>query len=87
MTVLPPLCIIDQCPILWENVGSNVSFDYSSSGPRLAIVCNNLPGLPVSPQGEIVSMCTGNGTWYPNPAEIVCTQANNKGLSSTQFVA
>ena len=81
MTVLPPLCIIDQCPIPWENVGSNVSFEYSTSGPRL--VCNYLPGV-VSPQGEIVSICTGNGTWYPNPAEIVCTQAN-EGLSSTQF--
>ena len=82
MTVLLPLCIIDQCPIPWENVGSNVRFEYSASGSRL--VYNYLPGLP---QGEIVSICTGNGTWYPNPAEIVRTQANNKGLSSTQFVA
>ena len=84
LTFLPPLCIIDQCPVPWENVSSefDLTFEYSISGPRL--VCNYLSGLP--PKGEIVSVCIKSGSWYPDLAEIVCTQPNNEGLSSVQFI-
>ena len=82
MTLLPPLYIIyiDQCRIPWIAVSSefNVTFEYGISGPRLVYNC--LSGLP--PTGEIVSVCTSNGSWYPNPAEIVCTQPNDEGLFS-----
>ena len=61
--------MLDQCPIPWENVGSNVTFEYSISGTRLV-----LPGLPL--EGNIISVCTNNGSWCPNPADIVCTQPN-----------
>ena len=73
MTVLPH---IDQCPIPWENVSSNVTFAYSvnESSHYLA---------ELSPQGEIVSVCTSNGIWYPN------TQSNtdSEGLSSIQSIS
>ena len=75
-------CImLDQCPIPWENISSNVTFEYSISGPRL--IYNHFSGL--SPKGEIVSVCTSNGSWYPNPAEIDLCIVLNQGLSSTQI--
>ena len=61
-----------HCPIPWARVNSNIIFKYDSSGPQLVYRC--LPRL--QPQEEIISVCTSNGTWYPNPADIVCTFAN-----------
>ena len=60
--------VIDQCPIPWANMSLNniISFEYDADGPRL--VCNN--------REDIASICTNNGSWYPNPAEIICTQLN-----------
>ena len=43
-------------------MSSNTSFEYRADGPQL--VCNN--------QEDIASIiCTSNGSWYPNPAEII----------------
>ena len=74
MTLSP----LDQCPIPWEkfNVGSNVTFEYSISGPRL--IYNHPSGS--SPKGEIISVCASNGSWYPNPAEIDLCTVPNQGL-------
>ena len=57
-----------QCLVPWTNISSNISFMHRV-GPQLVYQC--LPGL--QPHGEMVSVCTSNGTWYPNPADIVCT--------------
>ena len=47
---------VDQCPTLWaNNMSLNVSFEYNVGGPQL--VCKYL-----SPQGEIVLICTNNGS-------------------------
>lgn len=73
--------MVDQCPIPWENINSNVTFEYSISGTRL--IYNHLSGL--SSKEEIISVCTRNGSWYPNPAEIDLCTAPNQGLSSTQI--
>ena len=67
--------MVDQCPIPWENVGSNVTFEYSISGTRFILSVL---------EGNILSVCINNGSWYPNPADIVCTQPN-QGLFATQF--
>ena len=60
--------IIDQCPIPWVNMSSNISFEYRTDGPQL--VCNNREDI------TSIILCTSNGSWYPNPAEIICTQFN-----------
>ena len=73
--------MLDQCPIPWENVGSNVTFEYSINGTRL--IYNHSSGS--SPKGEIISVCTSNGSWYPNPAEVDLCTVKNQGLSSTQI--
>ena len=60
----------------WSNINSaNVSFEYrlNVGGPQLVYSC--FPGF--QHQGEIASVCTNDGTWYPNPAEIVCAIASN----------
>jgi hypothetical protein len=45
-----------------------VSFEYSVTVDGSQLVYSFLPGLQ-----KIASVCTRNGTWYPNPANITCT--------------
>jgi hypothetical protein len=59
-----------------------VTYVYSISGPKL-IYDPELSEL--SPKVEIVSVCTSNGSWHPNPTGVVCTQLPNQGLSATQL--
>ena len=63
---------IGHCPITPSSITDLVT-TFVSNGPRLVYRC--LPGL--HPQGEMVSVCLSNGTWYPNPAEIACAIASN----------
>ena len=61
-------------------MNSNLSFKYSAhvDGPQL--VCNN--------QEDTVSVCMGNGSWYPNLAEIVCSTQliDSEGLFPYMYV-
>ena len=83
MTEIVPLSVAtchDPIPPLSGSIGGYTS---TVEGSVVAFYCNE--GL--IPAGQMNTTCASNGSWTPNPAELICNEPQSDGEFSCQWIA